>query len=48
MLVLFDLDFSVEAREAEEAAVVHWNEFLPEVEKGMASKLPILGVNILL
>ena len=42
MLDLFDFDFSVEgsnakeAEEAEEAAVVHWNEFLTEVEKGMA------------
>ena len=41
MLELFEFNFSVEgsnAKEAEEATVVHCNEFLTEVEKEMASK----------
>lgn len=41
MLPLFEIDYSPEgsnARETEEAAVVHWNEFLLDVENGMAGK----------
>ena len=41
MLELFEFDFSVQgsnARETEEATVVHWNEFLTEVDKQLAGK----------
>ena len=39
MLDLFEFSFSLEgsnAREAEEANILHWNEFLMEVEKNLA------------
>ena len=39
MLDLFEFSFSLEgsnARESEEATILHWNEFLMEVEKNLA------------
>ena len=41
ILTLFEIDFSTErsnARETEEATVIHWNEFLLDIENGMAGK----------
>ena len=35
---LFDIDFSYKAREAEEAAVFYWYEFLTDVQNGLVSK----------
>ena len=43
ILEFFEFDFSIQgsnAREAEEAIAIRWNEFLTEVGKGLACKLP--------
>ena len=42
MIRLFDIEFSLtgsSSRQLEEATVIHWNEFLQEVENGLAGML---------